>query len=60
MIVTKEDIDKYVELDKKIKERIVQISDVLIRVSDETLTSEEKLKYATGEKQNKWEWPDET
>lgn len=27
---------------------------------DETLTTEEKQKYATGEIQNKWEWPDET
>ena len=27
---------------------------------DETLTSEEKQKYATGEIQNKWEWFDET
>lgn len=37
MIITKQDIDKYIELDKKIKERIVQISDVLIRVSDQAI-----------------------
>ena len=26
---------------------------------DDTLSPEEKLKYGTGENQNKWEWPDE-
>ena len=37
MTITKQDIDEYIELDKKIKERIIQISDALNRVNDKAI-----------------------